>query len=364
MTYVRELYRLWYDDLKARRRFQVSTILIAFAYGVFNSLILGRSEKQVTWETVGVICFLMVAFSAFYCFQPHNWHLPRVSFGDIFRVRMALALGLTSVIFLLGLSLANRIPLIARALVNLQLRQAVYSPYRPASKYAVVLLNRNLPEAAAQLPTVIRNVENDPSRLQAALEISTQLLNQAKDQQVPISRGTVAQLGEAVINSSAAQSVSQVKNQATSAVLNYQSFLTAGEIPSTSGAIPVPSPELHTRIEMRQVSQNAWQELLAVRTSRGNSPLLTQIGKENESSFGPGYLVLNVSGYDLKLDGEHFRNVIIRNARIVYEGSGPLILEHVYFENCTFDIKQNDRGKQLIADVAQNQNPYVNFDGA
>src|ERR1700688_2779336 len=113
MIYLQELYRLWYDDLEVRRRFQLWTLGIAFAYGVFNSLVLGRSERQVTWETVALVCFLTVAFSTFYCCQPHNWKLPVVSFGDIFRARMMFGLGLTSIIVLLGLSFANRIPLIA-----------------------------------------------------------------------------------------------------------------------------------------------------------------------------------------------------------------------------------------------------------
>src|SRR5207245_10955818 len=38
------------------------------------------------------------------------------------------------------------------------------------------------------------------------------------------------------------------------------------------------------------------------------------------------------------LDGEYWKNVTIKNARIVYKG-GPIQLENVYFVNCTFDMQ-------------------------
>jgi hypothetical protein len=63
------LYQLWYFDLRARRRLQLLTVLIGFSYGVFNSLVLGRPEGRVTWETMGVIFSLTILLSVAYCFK-------------------------------------------------------------------------------------------------------------------------------------------------------------------------------------------------------------------------------------------------------------------------------------------------------
>lgn len=126
MTYIEQLYRLWYVDLRARRRFQVWTIVIGFAYGVFNSLALKRPEKEVTWETLGLICFLTLAFSVFYCARPQP-RASTVTLADVFRNRTILALGVVSIIVIVGLPLADQIPTVKAAFLNLQLRKVVYS---------------------------------------------------------------------------------------------------------------------------------------------------------------------------------------------------------------------------------------------
>jgi uncharacterized protein YjbI with pentapeptide repeats len=36
------------------------------------------------------------------------------------------------------------------------------------------------------------------------------------------------------------------------------------------------------------------------------------------------------------LDGMHLKNIIVKNAKIYYSG-GPILLENVYFVNCTFE---------------------------
>src|SRR5258708_6388327 len=107
---VQRLYQLWYSDLKARRQFQLWTILIAFAYGLFNSLGLGRPEKQVTWETLGVVLFFTVAFSAFYCLQRRESietskvDLPYAHLIDVFRQnRKLFEVGLASFVLSIGL---------------------------------------------------------------------------------------------------------------------------------------------------------------------------------------------------------------------------------------------------------------------
>jgi hypothetical protein len=63
------LYDLWFVDQRARWRLYVGSIVIAFGYGVVNSLLLGRPEDRVTWETLGLLCATVFVFTTFYCTQ-------------------------------------------------------------------------------------------------------------------------------------------------------------------------------------------------------------------------------------------------------------------------------------------------------
>jgi hypothetical protein len=134
---VQRLYQLWYIDLEARRRFQVWTILVAFAYGLFNSLGLGRPEKQVTLETLGVVLFLTAAFSVFYCLRKStSTETSTISFtyahlGEVFRQnRTIFEVGLSSLVVLLALSVISRLPnsRVQAAGIDMRLSRAIYSP--------------------------------------------------------------------------------------------------------------------------------------------------------------------------------------------------------------------------------------------
>jgi hypothetical protein len=132
-----KLYQLWYLDLKARRRFQIWTILIAFTYGVFNSFALGRPEKRVTWETLGMVFFLTATFSAYYCLRSRTSPgTSKVKFtyahvGEVFRQnRRIFELGLASLVALLALFLASRLPnsRVQAAGIDMRLNRALFSP--------------------------------------------------------------------------------------------------------------------------------------------------------------------------------------------------------------------------------------------
>ena len=110
MIYVERLYELWYSDSRARHRLQLLTVAIAFTYGVFNSLVLGRPEKRVTWEVLALIFLVTVGFSVVYCLRPREWKLRSVSLGEIFRNRTTLELALASVFVLVISSFAIQFP--------------------------------------------------------------------------------------------------------------------------------------------------------------------------------------------------------------------------------------------------------------
>jgi hypothetical protein len=129
MSYLNRAINLWYSDVERRRRFQVLTILIAFAYGVLNSLALDRPEKQVTWETLGVILFLTVAFTAYYCVRTEA-PMVRTEFvrlREMFENRRVLEVGLVSVILLAIASFVVYVPneRVQAASLDLRLGRAI-----------------------------------------------------------------------------------------------------------------------------------------------------------------------------------------------------------------------------------------------
>jgi hypothetical protein len=134
------LYELWYEDLETRRRFQLWTILSGFAYGLINSLVLGRSERRVTWETIGVVFFLTVALSVFYCLQrgvaKETAKVP-LTYGhlsDLFHQhRQLFEVGLASLALLVAGFLAASLPqfgvqsVVQAAGSDMRLRRVVFS---------------------------------------------------------------------------------------------------------------------------------------------------------------------------------------------------------------------------------------------
>ena len=155
MLYLNRAFNLWYSDLEARRRFQVLTILIAFAYGAFNSLALGRPEKRVTWETLALTFFLTVGFTMFYCFRTEA-RTARTEFPELretFQNRRFVEAGLISTIVLAIASLAIYIPneRVQAASLDLRLRQAI-TP-EPFDATSIKSLDKVLQTAAAnQIP--------------------------------------------------------------------------------------------------------------------------------------------------------------------------------------------------------------------
>jgi len=64
---------------------------------------------------------------------------------------------------------------------------------------------------------------------------------------------------------------------------------------------------------------------------------------------GYGHPLVLVSGIrvEINIDEFHLRNVIFENVKIEYDG-GPLVMENVYFVNCTFELKPT-KPSQLFA---------------
>ena len=109
-------------------------MVIGFAYGVINSIVLGRSEARVTWEMLVLICALTLGFTVQYASQTETW--PQ-RFREFFQNRGFYELGLASSVAMLALSFARYIPItkVQAFSLDLRLRQAISQPYSSPDSY-------------------------------------------------------------------------------------------------------------------------------------------------------------------------------------------------------------------------------------
>jgi hypothetical protein len=146
-------------------------------------------------------------------------------------------------------------------------------------------------------------------------------------------------------------SVSEPKAwEATAALLDYKSFLQKDN-----------SPAAGARLHRSGVASYSYPMSIGSlwTISASDSPdvpqmrLIDQPDLNKDSRTGPAFL--NVRGGEFPLDGYYLKRVIIQDAHIIYNG-GPLVLDQVFFVNCTFEIKQGDSGLEF-ADAVFSNNP-------
>jgi hypothetical protein len=83
----------------------------------------------------------------------------------------------------------------------------------------------------------------------------------------------------------------------------------------------------------------------------GRAAIYDRIGQEVSISRGPARFTLTGPGI-AHIDGLHLKNVIFKNIHIRYSG-GPIILENVYFVNCTFDAAPSDKSRLLVSEIVK-----------
>ncbi len=139
-------------------------------------------------------------------------------------------------------------------------------------------------------------------------------------------------------------------------LLTYRSFLAVSQAPKISLTKPVRAP-FHFEVNARRLPGYPLAGTLVKAEFSGKPVPMSQaarferIGHNDAFSVGPSYYIVNAGeGTEITLDGFHLKNVILRNATIVYRG-GPLILENVYFVNCRFNISKTDAGIEFADNV-------------
>lgn len=146
------------------------------------------------------------------------------------------------------------------------------------------------------------------------------------------------------------------------AFLEYRTFINSGIVPFPLEPTINDTQYVYAlRLKPNPVA-NQKGTVLAVRVKEtpGEVPLADSARIESlikPQSHGSGVRLLIVEGKSdiIVLDGEYFKNVIVRDAIVEYDG-GPVRLENVYFINCTLrwhpSAPARDLGQQLLADAS------------
>jgi hypothetical protein len=185
-----------------------------------------------------------------------------------------------------------------------------------------------------------RNPRDRKSQDEAA-----QILAAARKESVQISATVVEEAGKSFIN--AAKNEPSAWNVALQFV-NYRSFLNISSRPPGT-AMDFPSGSFATRYEEPPENIIHHGSMRWIGFSRPpDVPQYRRISSPDLNTaqvLGPQFLV--VDKYTVVLDQMFFKRVIFQNSHIIYKG-GPVVLDNVYFINCTFEIVREPKG-QLFA---------------
>ncbi len=266
-------------------------MFVTFVYGTLNSAALGRDERQVTWEVLGLLVVLTGLWSLRYCFRSsrllsavqlaESWW----SFQSFRRALLVRAAAVASTLFLIA---TNKIPL---------------------SVIEAAVVDERLRRSAA------RNIDSERLR-----EV-TKVLVSAQENRIKANPALVRQIGRNVIQATSENPALRDQAWQTATVFfNYCSFLN-GEASAT------PPPGAQTIKEppgLEELFLIPDQEIL-------------------------GYAVFSnfvIEGGAQTLDRGVWENIIFRKVLIRYKG-GPVELKNVRFENCRFEIAFTPRGTKL-----------------
>ena len=154
------------------------------------------------------------------------------------------------------------------------------------------------------------------------------------------------------------------------ALLEYRSFLNEPHAPSNRDAVGVsmtPSSTVnqisagridwHIDLPTKGRPENLGKEYLVqggTPVSSGAAALLQSMDNHSNDNAALGFSYIFVSSVggriSLTLDNQTWRNVVVRNVNIIYDG-GPTNLQNVYFVDCTFEVRKTPDGEKFAVNL-------------
>jgi hypothetical protein len=196
------------------------------------------------------------------------------------------------------------------------------------------------------------------------------ILQFAKSQNVNLDQSVIAAYGKRVGALTGDPLLRVSARQTVAALLKYRSSLNSKFVPPV---VTDTTPVTKTQDFVVEINEMLLEDVkdgtpLLRQFNYGNivpplSPeaaMFLRIGDENRANAATQYFFIDGTHFAFILDGYHIRNAIIKGAKIIYDG-GPLILENVYFVDCTFEIKHaplyQDFANAILAKVPANYKP-------
>jgi outer membrane murein-binding lipoprotein Lpp len=263
-------------------------------------------------------------------------------------------------------------------------------------KYVVHSETSELRTAVAQLETKVASLEDDVKKNQEALSKTNdkidQLLSKALDGAFPSARGAkptrgalekaekiislakvidvkidravLAKYGTAVAQLSEDPSLGPIAWSSLKQAIDYQSFLNKDFVPTPNSLTPWPNtgqyqtslsllpnpsfPNTHASLHVFYAGGYVKPE---------DSARMELLSKAQKASSKIGLLVVEGGVDGIALDGMYMKNVMVRNAHVIYNG-GPVRLENITFVNCTFDFTKSkptiDLGNTILQATSVN----------
>ncbi len=191
-------------------------------------------------------------------------------------------------------------------------------------------------------PETIKRASLRPGDPQSAEQVK-QIVQKAVKQGERIDSTVVSEAGAKFVDAS--------KNapeawDAAIALINYKSFLDASlpGVPVTRETQWVPPTTYNIAVPYKGAART---EIAVMEAATGDQAArLDYIGVDQNAGKPIGNQYIVAEGGNALIDNVHMRNVIWVNVHIYYRG-GPVIMENVYFLNCTFTVDLAPRGQEF-----------------
>lgn len=186
-----------------------------------------------------------------------------------------------------------------------------------------------------------------------------ELIKIAKTVNAKLEPAALAKFGTQALALSQDPSLSPVAWRTVTQSVTYRSYLNADFIPKLNDLTPWPESDsyrqsVNTRPDDSK-STPPWSFIVywgGGYVAEAQSARLESLARPQPQGSRIGFFVIEGGRDFIVLDGMHMKNVILRNARVIYEG-GPIKLENVSFVNCTFDLRESGPTRRFSQTMLQ-----------
>jgi hypothetical protein len=150
--------------------------------------------------------------------------------------------------------------------------------------------------------------------------------------------------------------------EAALALIDYRTSLNAGYSPKPEAVGPN-TEEHQFAINIKPIPQGSTARPMRIFTAGGYAPpedsaRIETLDNPSVPGAGSRYLIVEDGTGVILLDGEHFKNVIVRDAFVEY-GGGRVHLENVWFVDCMIRLTYQPNGQRLANAILES--PAVTF---